>query len=131
MVVHGVISIVLAFLGHRGTEKRKCNTYPKMNVSTVIQRASGILMFLLIGFHLAGAANHFQPKMLHAVLHPLFFATVLAHVAVSTSRALITLGIGNAKFVKSVDVIVKVLCGATLIAGVSGFYLCLFLGVAK
>ena len=131
VVVHAIISIVLAILGHKGVEKRKCKEYPKLNVSTMIQRMSGIFMLLLLGLHIAGAANHFQPKILHAVLHPLFFAVALAHVAVSTSKALITLGIGNAKVVKIVDVIIKVLCVGTFIAGVIGFYLCLFVGVAR
>lgn len=92
---------------------------------------SGILMMIFIGIHIAGAKNHFQPKMLHAVVHPLFFGVVLAHVAVSTSKSLITLGIGSAKVIKIVDIAIKILCRATFIAGVIGFYLCLFLGIVK
>ena len=69
--------------------------------------------------------------MLHAILHPLFFAIVLAHVAVSVSKAMITLGIGNAKVIKVVDVVMKVICIATFVAGIIGFYLCLFVGVAR
>ena len=69
--------------------------------------------------------------MLHAVLHPLFFAAALAHVSVSTSKALITLGIGNAKAVKIVDTVMKILCPAIFAAAVIGFYICLFVGVAK
>ena len=131
MVIHALICIDQAISAHSGTEKRKVKSYPKMNVSTNIQRASGMLMLLLLVVHITGAANYYQPKMLHAVLHPLFFAVVLVHVAVSVSKSLITLGIGNARVVKIVDIVVKVLCGATLIAGVTGFYLCLFVGVAK
>ena len=96
-----------------------------------MQRASGILMILLLAVHILGANNYYKPKALHAVLHPLFFAIVLAHVAVSVSKAMITLGIGNAKVIKTVNVIVKVICIATFIACVIGFYLCLFMGVAK
>jgi hypothetical protein len=102
-----------------------------MNVSTIVQRITSVLMCLLLGLHIAGAANHFQPKMLHAVFHPLFFATALVHVAVSTSKALITLGVGSAKLVKCVDILVKGICAATLVAGVIGFYLCLFVGVVR
>ena len=40
-----------------------------------------------------------------------------------SSIKLITLGIGNARLVKMIDIFVKVLCGATLIAGVIGIYL--------
>jgi hypothetical protein len=131
VVVHAIISILLGFLGHKGAEKRKCKEYPKLNVSTMIQRISGVLMLILLVLHIVGASNYYQPKILHAVLHPLFFYIVLAHVAVSVSKAMITLGIGNAKAVKIVDVVVKVICILTFIASVLGFYLCLFVGVAK
>jgi hypothetical protein len=131
MVLHAVLSILLAILGHKGAEKRKTKAYPKQNIETVAQRATGILMILLLGLHLAGAANHFQPKLLHAVLHPVFFAVALFHLSVSTGRALITLGIGTAKTVRIVDLVMKVLCAATLVAAVIGFYLCLFVGVAR
>jgi hypothetical protein len=131
VVAHAIISIVLGVIGHKNAEKRKCKEYPKLNVSTIIQRASGILMILLLVLHIVGATNYYQPKILHAVLHPLFFAIVLSHVAVSGSKAIITLGIGSAKVVKVVDVVIKVICIATFIASVIGFYLCLFVGVAK
>ena len=129
MMAHAIISIVLAILGHKGAEKRECNSYPKMNVATLVQRISGILIILLLGLHIAGSLNHFQPKILHAILHPLFFVIVLAHVAVSTSKAFITLGIGNAKAIKIIDIVAKVICVLTIIAGIIGFYLCLFVGV--
>ena len=131
VVVHAIISIVLGILGHKGAEKRKCKEYVKFNVPTMIQRISGVLMLILLVLHIVGASNYYQPKILHAVLHPLFFAIVLAHVAVSVSKAMITLGIGNLKAVKIVDVVVKVICILTFIASVLGFYLCLFVGVAK
>lgn len=131
MVVHAVLSIVLAVLGHKGAKKVKVKSYPKMNLPTMVQRITGVLMILMIGLHAAGANNHYKPKMLHAVFHPLFFAVVLAHTAVSTSKALITLGIGNAKTIKIINVIMRILCGITFVACVTGFYLCLFLGVKK
>jgi hypothetical protein len=121
----------MAVLGHKGAEKRKCNTYAKLNARTMLQRFSGILMMVLVGVHIAGAATHFQPKMLHAILHPVFFAMVLMHLAVSMSKAFITLGIGSAKLVKAIDIIMPVICGITFIGAVVGFYLCLFLGVAR
>ena len=129
MVAHAIISIVLAVLSRKGVKKGKYKTYPKMNVATIVQRISGVLIILLLGVHIAGSINHFQPKILHAILHPLFFIIVLAHVAVSTSKAFITLGIGNAKAIKIIDIVAKVICGLTIIACVIGFYLCLFVGV--
>lgn len=129
--IHAGLSIVLAIRGHKGANKRKCKAYPKMNIPTYVQRITAILMILLLGLHLAGAKNHFQPKMLHAVLHPLFFALCLAHVSISISKAMITLGIGNAKAVKFIDRIMRILCVVTFAAAVVGFYLCLFVGVAR
>lgn len=131
VLLHAIISIILGILGHKNAEKRKTKEYPKLNVSTIIQRVSGVLMLLLLGLHIVGASNYYQPKILHAILHPLFFGIVLAHVAVSVSKAMITLGIGNAKVVRVVDVVTKVICIATFIACTIGFYLCLFVGVAK
>ena len=112
-------------------EKRKSRTYLQMNIPTYVQRVTGILMILLVGLHIAGAKNHFQPKMLHAIVHPLFFAVALTHISVSVSMGMITLGIGNAQTVKIVDILLKVLCAATFIAAIIGFYLCLFVGVAR
>lgn len=129
MVAHAIISIALAVLSRKGVKKGEYKTYPKMNVATIVQRISGILIILLLSVHIAGSINHFQPKILHAILHPLFFIIVLAHVAVSVSKAFITLGIGSARAIKIIDIVAKVISGLTIIACVVGFYLCLFVGV--
>ena len=124
MAVHAMLSIVLAVLGHKGAKKCKCNSYPRQNVFTVVQRFSGLAMILFSALHILGTIGVLTPpQAVHAVLPVLFFAITLAHLAVSGSKALITLGIGNAKVVKTVDVVMKVLCGATWIADVVGFYL--------
>ena len=123
-VIHALISIDLAITAHANAPKGNYKSYPKMNVSTIVQRISGILMMLFVGLHVAGATKLMQPpKAVHMIVPPLFFAIVLVHVAVSTSKAFITLGIGNAKTIKVVDAFMKVLCGLTLVAGVTGFYL--------
>ena len=123
-VIHALISIDLAMSAHEGVEKRKCKKYPKLNASTMVQRISGVLMLVFTGLHVTGAMGLMQPpQAVHAVVPPLFFALALTHAAVSTSKAFITLGIGNAKFVKGVDIAIKVICGATLVACVVGFYL--------
>lgn len=124
MLTHALISIDLAISAHEETKNRKGKKYPKMNVSTIIQRASGILMIPTAVFHIAGTAGYLQPPpVVHVIVSPLFFVVVLMHIAVSASKAFITLGIGNAKLVKAVDIVIKVICGATLIAGVIGIYL--------
>lgn len=124
MLLHGLISIVLAVLGHKGTEKRKYNGYANMNLPTYIQRASGMALILFTVLHIAGTVGILQPpKIIHAILPPVFFSIALMHTAISTSKALIGLGIGNAKLIKISDIAMKVLCGLTLIADVVGFYL--------
>ena len=131
MVIHALISIDLGISAHSNIEKVECKKYSKLNLGTMVQRMSGIFMIILLVLHIIGASNHYQPKILHAVFHPIFFGLVLAHVAVSTSKSLIALGIGNAKIVKVVDVVVKVICGVTLVGGAVGFYLFLFMGAAQ
>ena len=124
MLAHAVISIDLAVSAHLETETRKGKSYPKLNVSTIVQRISGIVLIVLAGLHVAGAAGYMTtPPIVHAIVPAVFFTIALMHVAVSTSKAFITLGIGNAKFVKIVDLVMKVICGATLIAALTGFYL--------
>ena len=124
MMVHAIISIVLAILGHKGAEKRKCNGYPDMNRPTYIQRGSGIALIPLTVLHILGTIGILHPpKVVHAILPLLFFTICLMHTAISTNKAFITLGIGNAKVIKVIDIAVKVLCGITLIADVTGFYL--------
>lgn len=131
MIIHAVICIAFGILSGKGEEKRKCNSYAKMNISTYIQRFTGILMILMLAIHIAGSFNHFQPKIFHAIMHPLFFAVVLLHISVSTSKAFITLGIGNARFIKVVDIGMKIICAGIFIAALVGFYICLFVGVEK
>lgn len=131
MLAHAMISIDLLISAHAENENPKGKHYPKLNISMIMQRASGALMVPATGLHIAGATGFMvPPKMVHAIVPPLFFAMVLSHIAISTSKALITLGIGNATLIKIVDIVMKVICGATLIAGVVGIYLRTFAGGA-
>ena len=124
VLIHVFISIDTLIFGLMSGEGRKYNKYPKMNATTVVQRISGILMAIFTVLHIAGATGVMHPpKIVHGIVPPLFFTIVLVHIAVSASKAFITLGIGNARLVKTVDIGVKVLCAATLIADVVGFFL--------
>ena len=131
MVVHAILSIILFIKNRKDAEKNKHKKYSKLNKETYAQRITAILIILMMGLHIAGAANHFQPKILHAILHPLFFAVALAHSAFSVDKAFITLGIGTAGFIRTVNIVIKMICCATFVAGVIGFYICLFVGVAR
>lgn len=128
--IHAALSIIILIINRKSKGEQKQKTYFKLNIPTYIQRITGMLMIILLALHIIGSANYFQPKILHAIFQPLFFIISLAHVSVSTAKALITLGIGNAKAVKIVDITVSIICAITLVASIIGFYLCLFLGVA-
>ena len=124
MLLHAFVSIDLAISGHEGAEKRKCNTYPQLNRTTLIQRFSGLSLILFSVLHIAGTIGLLvPPPLVHAILPPLFFTIALMHTAISVSKAFITLGIGNAKFIKVADIAVKLLCVATLVADLIGFYI--------
>lgn len=124
MMLHAIISIVLAVLGHKGAEKKECKDYPNLNKVTILQRMSGVSLIILTILHVLGTVGVTKPPyVVHAVLPPIFFAVVLMHTAISASKAFITLGIGNAKAIKTIDIAAKLICAATLIADVVGFYL--------
>ena len=123
-LVHALISIDLVVTTYMDNKNQKVKKYAKMNKATIVQRVSGVLMVVFTALHIAGATGYMQPpKVVHAIVPALFYTIVLAHVAVSTSKAFITLGIGNAKFVKAADIAIKVICAATLIATLVSFYL--------
>lgn len=122
MAAHAIISLVLVISGHIGT--KKCKSYANMNKMTYIQRISGILLLPLTILHILGAVGVIQPSpSVHAILPPVFFAVCLMHTAISTGKAFITLGMGNAKSIKIADIAIKVICALIWIADVAGFYL--------
>ena len=124
MMLHAVISIILLIRTYKGKEKKTGKSYVKLNVATIVQRISGVLLVIFTGLHVASASGHMRlPQVIYAIVLPLFFILVMAHVSVSVSKAFVTLGIGNAKFVKMVDVVMEVICGVTLIVDIVGFYL--------
>ena len=124
MGLHAFISIYFGAAAHEEGEKRKVKSYPKMNGATIFQRVSGILLIVFTALHVAGASGAMQPpQIVHTILPPLFFTVSLAHTAISTERALITLGIGNARTVKVTGIVAKLVCAASLVAAIAGFYL--------
>ena len=123
MMVHAILCIIFGIQAHKGADKNNA-TYNQVNLSTKIQRFGGLLLIPFTVLHILGTIGVMQPpQVIHAILPPLFFALCMVHVAISGSKALITLGIGNAKLIKIIDIAVKALCALTLIAGVAGFYL--------
>ena len=123
-IIHAIISIILMATSHKSNRGNKGKNYPKLNVATIVQRISGALMIIFTVIHILGVSGILHsPRAVFLIDTPLFFLLVLAHIAVSTSKAFITLGIGNARFVKRADIVIKVICAITLIVDVIGFYL--------
>ena len=123
-LIHAILSIILIISANKGRRKSSGKHYVKQNRATLVQRISGALMIIFTWLHIAGTVGIMTPPpAVHAVVPTLFFTLVMAHVAISTSKAFITLGIGNAAFVKRADLVIKVICAVTLVADVIGFYL--------
>jgi hypothetical protein len=123
-IAHALVSIILMILAHQDKNTKKGNIYPKMNMPTMIQRITGVLLISFTFLHVASAMGVITPpRGAHAIVPPVFFLLTMGHIAVSGSKAFITLGIGSARFIKGVDICVKAICVITVIADIVGFYL--------
>ena len=77
MAIHAVLSIIPAFLAKKDKPEYKVKEYPKMNIPTMVQRISGILMIPFTAIHILGAARITNtPDILQAILPPIFFLFV-------------------------------------------------------
>lgn len=124
MVIHAIISIDLLISHAMESKGKGGKKYAKLNVQTVFQRISGALLIPFSALHIGGTVGPVTPPpAVHATVPVLFFAVALAHASVSTGKAFITLGIGDAKTVKVVNTVMRVICGAILVAAAIGFYL--------
>ena len=95
--LHAILGMCLVFLMGDGT---RLAGYGRQNLGTVLQRVTAALMFPLLLVHvghyatLMAAAQSGQMGKVAGVLalEIVFYADVIVHIAVSFSRALITLG---------------------------------------
>ena len=118
--LHAVLGMSAVFLQADGT---RLDLYPKQNLRTLVQRLSAALIFPLLILHintysLLRSSAEGGRWVLFALLmlsQPLFYLTVMAHVTVSVSRALITLGwLSSREKQKTLDRIVLILCALIL-----------------
>ena len=114
--LHAILGMMIVFLQADGT---RLDLYPKQNRSTVIQRVSAALIFPLMILHTktfsllqsCAGSGKWVPFVLLIITQPLFYGTVLTHVAVSVTRALVTLGrIDSREKQKKIDCIVYIFC---------------------
>ena len=117
-VIHGVMSAVSVLFLH---DYRKI-MYKKANVRTYIKRICAVIIVVLLPAHLysyaihditAGSALFYSAVSIQII----FYGAIITHVAVSVSKALITLGmIGNMDKMHMIDRSLFVLCAALLVA---------------
>ncbi len=121
IMAHAVISVFILFTQADGFRPDK---YPRLNKKTNIQRISGILILLLLFMHFRSfhvledlrAAGETSSVRLVIFVQAVFFAVVILHVAVSFSKALISLGIiTTEQSKKRVDNVVYIISAMALI----------------
>lgn len=114
--IHAVIGMSEVFLLGDGT---RLDLYPGFNKETIIQRISAALIFPLLIMHLktfevlkaTSEKGIWLPFIMVVLCQILFYGAVLAHVSVSFSKALITLGIlTSEKQQKTLDRAACIIC---------------------
>ena len=131
VAVHIICSLIILFFYHDGSET---GLYKKANTRLILQRASAILMMLLIHTHTkaykhmaTGTTLTTGQSLFFLIFEILFLCTVMLHVSMSFSKALITLGILSSPAKAGVlDKIILILCILLAIAscgGVASFFL--------
>lgn len=130
LIVHIILSIIIFFFFRDGADAR----FKRLNAGTIIQRATAIVMMILIHFHMNAYAHAVTGETLSVgmtafriVTELLFFAAALSHIAISCGKAFITLGIvRSAKALNVINMTAYIVCAVLMIAAGSGavsFYL--------
>ena len=123
--LHAICGMLTVFLQADGT---RLDLYPRQNARTVLQRVSAALMLPLLILHIntfgllqsSAEAGQWLWFALLMLSQPLFYATVLTHIAVSVTRGFITLGwLTSTEKQKVIDRAVYILCA--LASAVSTF----------
>ena len=119
--MHAVCGMLTVFLQADGT---RLDLYPKQNLRTILQRVSAALILPLLILHIntfsllqtSAETGHWVFFTLLMLSQPLFYGTVLTHIAVSMTRGFITLGLISSRDIqKRIDLVIYVLCGAVFL----------------
>lgn len=130
LAFHVLFVLILFFFVHDGANLK----YKKENKATILQRASAIVMLVLLYVHTisySGAATGeiltLGQTVFYCLTELLFFASVMTHVAVSFSKGLITLGlVSSAETIHKIDIAAYIICAVAMAAATGGmlhFYL--------
>ena len=114
--LHAICGMLSVFLQADGT---RLDLYPDHNLRTIIQRVSAALILPLLILHIntynllrsSAEAGHWLFFGLLMFSQPLFYAVVLTHIAVSVTRAFLTLGWLTSRYRQEmIDRVVFVIC---------------------
>ena len=114
VVLHVLCSVSILVFSH---DKGNGIKYGALNVRTILQRVSAVLMLVLIGIHINNFKHLAEALVPLLIVQILFFACVFIHIGVSVTNALITKGvIDSARVRKRVDTAVFIICIILFIA---------------
>ena len=131
LALHVLISLIIFFFFHDGASLK----YKKENKTVIIQRATALLILILLHVHITAYSHMATGETLtvvqtifYCISESLFFISVASHAAVSVSKGMITLGlISSPKTVRAVDIISYSLCAFIMLAATGGM-LSFFIG---
>ena len=117
-IMHAILSAICVFALHDS----KSIAYKKLNIRTVLQRVSAVMLFLLLPIHIlsfpllqssAGGTGYILVEAVQII----FYAALSCHISMSFINALITLGtLSDMKKKRKIDIIVLVICALLFIA---------------
>ena len=119
--LHAVCGMMVVFLHSDGT---RLDMYPKQTLRTILQRVSAALILPLLFLHIktfdllqsTAATRQWLWFALLLISQPLFYGTALTHIAVSVTRALITLGwLTSRDRQKAIDRAIYILCAVIFV----------------
>lgn len=117
VLLHAILSAVSVFKLHDS----KIIAYKKLNIKTVLQRATAIIIVLLLPLHII-SFNLLKSSLgtvwygLTEMVQILFYAAVYSHFALSFTNALITLGkLENINTKRKIDILLYVVCAVMFI----------------
>ena len=116
--MHATLSAICVFALHDS----KTIAYKKLNIRTVFQRVSAVMLFLLLLIHIlsfpllqssAGSVGYICVETVQII----YFAALSCHISLSFSNSIITLGrLSDIKKKRIIDIIVLVICALLFIA---------------
>ena len=118
MALHVILSMMSVFILHDA----KNVAYKKLNIKTVLQRVSAVLIVLLLPLHIfsfgilkssVGGVGY----ILTEIAQILFYAALCFHISLSFSNALVTLGyLADMRKKRVIDIVVTIICVILFIA---------------